>query len=57
MTAASIEALLLAVKLSTAVLEQVELAQNEVLPPQVRAALLQERARLRAALNRLDNIS
>ncbi len=57
MTAAAIEAILLAIQLSTAVLEQVELAQNEVLPPQVRKALLLERDRLNAALNRLDKMS
>ncbi len=56
MTAAVIEALLLAIKLSTAVIEQVELAEHETLPPEVRVALLQERARLRRALDRLDGM-
>ncbi len=57
MSTAVIEALLLAIKLSTAVIEQVELADHETLPPEVRVALLQERARLHAALNRLDAMS
>ncbi len=56
MTTAVIEALLLAIKLSTAVIAQVELAEHETLPPEVRVALLQERARLRAALDRLDGM-
>ncbi len=57
MTTAAIEVILLAIKLSTAVIEQVELAEHETLPMEVRAALLQERVRLNAALNRLDKMS